>query len=76
MIEAPHRSRRPRPAAFAARLAGLAALVSAVLVSAAAVRAAAPDDAAKLSALNAREQALNAERGRNTNQLARLLSVL
>lgn len=76
MTEAPHRSRRPRPAAFAAGLAGLAALVSAALVSAAAVRAAAPDDAAKLSALNAREQALNAERGRNTNQLARLLSVL
>lgn len=50
-------------------VAGLAAL-------AAAVWAAEPGEGSKLAVLNAREQALNAERGRNANQLARLLSVL
>ncbi|HMP61523.1 MAG TPA: peptidoglycan DD-metalloendopeptidase family protein [Phenylobacterium sp.] len=57
-------SRAPLLLAVAAAAAGLAVL------------AAAASEPSRLAALDAREQALNAERGRHDNQLARLLSVL
>lgn len=60
---------------LSSRVLLLSACLGALSLGVLAVRAAEPN-AASLATLNAREQALDAERGRNDNQLARLLSVL
>ena len=68
MTEAP-RQIRQRPVAILALVTGLAGMGLAAAL-------AAPAGGLRLETLDAREQALNAERGENDNQLARLLSVL
>jgi septal ring factor EnvC (AmiA/AmiB activator) len=62
--------------AAAHRRIALAALAPALAVGLACVALAAPGAREKLKSLNARETTLNAQQGRNINDLARLLSVL